>query len=393
MKKSLEAPYGYLRKNSGEEFTEETVNNWYKARAFVLDKLGDFAFRPNDDAHLHVVVGGDSDLMLSIVRQVALTAHYVNYDEENEDLAKRNRTLITLISTNIEDIKRKLEKEEFLGYLPIFGRHFFHGEEQETVVEWNGEKVSTIDVDIELEIVANPPLIVESNSNEFLIKEDEVLAYCNSKTESEIFEIDTRMAQYAGRMYELGAPIENLPSEDIHDAHRYMLALDVFQYQKLQEPLGTLVNESKWSKEENRLKVKNGLSNVFCADCFESRVKAIDFCRGEDGKQTETEVWGKYNEVLCRSEHARWVIEKLIMGFRPLSEKERMIDENLSPYKQRRKQYRDGLKSNKESPAHIDLCSYLDLRRRNPDDMKYDSFLMLAIPKILESVKEDDWEI
>jgi hypothetical protein len=87
------------------------------------------------------------------------------------------------------------------------------------------------------------------------------------------------------------------------------------------------------------------------------------------------------------SEHARWIVEKLIMGYRPLNEGERYHDETLHAQfknKEKRKKYRDSLKRNDQDPAHIDLCSYRDLRRINPDDMKYDSFLMLAIPKILK---------
>ena len=53
-----------------------------------------------------------------------------------------------------------------------------------------------------------------------------------------------------------------------------------------------------------------------------------------------------------------------------------------------RKEYRDSLKKEIGERAHIDLCSYSDLRRVNPDDMKYDSFLMLAIPNILAKVNE-----
>jgi ABC-type sugar transport system ATPase subunit len=163
----------------------------------------------------------------------------------------------------------------------------------------------------------------------------------------------------------------------------------MFQYQKLKEPLGTLVNEKKWNDAENRLKVKNSLSNVFCADCFESRAKSVEKCR-ENDKQKDATLWEKYNEALCKSEHARWVVEKLIMGFRPFSLEDRMRDENLSPFKTQRKKHRDGLKGKKDSPAHIDLCSYNDLRRINPDDMKYDSFLMLAIPMILKRIDEED---
>ena len=56
--------------------------------------------------------------------------------------------------------------------------------------------------------------------------------------------------------------------------------------------------------------------------------------------------------------------------------------------KEEKKRYRKGLKSYWQTPTHIDLCSYADLRRVNPDDLKYDSFLMLAISNILAKVNE-----
>ena len=82
-------------------------------------------------------------------------------------------------------------------------------------------------------------------------------------------------------------------------------------------------------------------------------------------------------ESLARCEHARWNVEKLLLGFRPLSEKEQLEDEQL--FGKDRKDYR---KSLKKRGIHIDLCSYRDLRRINPGDMKYDCFLIIAIPRI-----------
>jgi hypothetical protein len=128
--------------------------------------------------------------------------------------------------------------------------------------------------------------------------------------------------------------------------------LDVFQFQKLQKSPGKLINEYKW--EEKQINVKNGLSNVFCADCFETREReikktkdaAIEDCQTKEKKDIieKENFWEKYNEVLCKSEHARWVVEKLIMGFRPLDDKERLDDEALSINKKKRKEYRDILK-------------------------------------------------
>ena len=137
---------------------------------------------------------------------------------------------------------------------------------------------------------------------------------------------------------------------------------------------------------------------MFCADCFGPRNKVIEICFEEalkkevedkgkklskrEREKIEEDVFERNNEALSRSEHERWVVEKLIMGYRPLNNAEWLKYESL--FDDARKAYCKKLKSNAADPAHIDLCSYRDLRRINPDDMKYDSFLMLAIPKILE---------
>lgn len=366
MNKNIERPFEYLKGKDDKNFSSEIIKNWYYARAFVLDWLKEVAFKANDGHHLHVVLKGDSGLMLSVARQVALSAHYLNFDEEK----KNNRTVITIVS-NDSQIEKKLGKEEYLCNLLSLCK-WTHGN-----VTYNADSY----IDIEINIVSN--CNDKESENVKVIEESDIISFCNSKLEDDICSIDTRKAVYAGRMYNLGTLIDNLPAENIHDANRYALALDVFQFERLQEPLDSLINDSKW--KDDQIRVKNGLSNVFCADCFESRASSIELYR-ESKKQKDTELWAKYNEALSKSEHARWVVEKLIMGFRPLGNKERLDDESLSVNKKIRKEYRDSLKREKGKLAHIDLCSYSDLRRVNPDDMKYDSFLMLAIPNILAKV-------
>lgn len=368
MNKNMEKPFKYLKRKDGSEFPSDVIEDWYKARAFVLDRLKDVVFKDDDDHHLHVVLKGDSGLMLSVARQVALSAHYLNYDEEK----KGNRTVITIVSDDPK-IENKLKEEDYLCNL-LNHCKWTHGK-----ITYNADSY----IDIEINIVSNCDETESENVK--VIEESEVISFCNSKLKDEICSIDTRKAVYAGRMYNLGTLIENLPAENIHDANRYALALDVFQFVRLQEPLDSLINDSKW--KDDQIRVKNGLSNVFCADCFESRASSIELYR-DNNNQRDAELWAKYNEVLSKSEHARWVVEKLIMGFRPLNKEERLEDEKLSINKKKRKSYRDCLKKKTNKLAHIDLCSYSDLRRVNPDDMKYDSFLMLAIPNILAKVNE-----
>lgn len=378
MKDFPERPFEYLKRKDGSAFSSVVISNWYKARAFVLDQLKDVAFKVDEAKHLHFVLNGDSGLMLSVARQIALSAHFLNYDEEKKD----NRTKITIVS-NAPHIEETLKEEEYLCNLLCMCK-WTHGKATHNADSF---------IDIEVNIVSNCD--EKESENVKVIEESEVISFCNSKLEDEICRIDTRKAVYASRMYELGTLIENLPAENIHDANRYALALDVFQFERLQEPFDLLINDSKWRNDQ--IRVKNGLSNVFCSDSFETREKeitktknaAIEQCLAKEKREIirKENYWEKYNELLCRSEHARWVVEKLVMGFRPLNSEERIEDENLSPYKEKRKSFRKELKTHKTKLAHIDLCSYANLRRVDPDNMKYDSFLMLAVPNILAKVK------
>lgn len=349
----------YLKHKDGSPFTKEIVDNWYKARAYVLDKLKDVAIGSSSKERLHVLVKGDSPLMLSVVRQVALLAHYANYDEMISD----NRTVVTIVS-NCCDIVEELQKEEYLSNLLYHCKYTIGG------VVKNPDSY----IDIELEIVKDWQQ--NDDENAILMMEDDLKKVLSNKSKDDIYKIDTRKAVLAGRMYDLGVLIDNLPAEDIHCAERYALALDVFQHAYLKTPIECMVNDKNKERwDADLVYVKNNLSNVFCADCFESRAMGMK----------ANEAWTECNEALSKSEHARWVAEKLILGFRPLSPEEHIEDEEK--FGDAKKQYRKKLKSYSKDPVHIDLCSYADLRRVNPDDMKYDSFLMLAIPKILKILR------
>lgn len=376
--KEGEKPFEYLRRmNTNEPFSEETVKNWYIARAFVLGKLKDISFAPGSNGHLHVQIDGDSPLMLAVLRQVALCAHYPNFVEYDQfnNLVCKNRTVITLVSNkSAEDIVAELEKEECLCNLLKYCKHSVYG------VVKNEDSY----IDLEIEIIHE-----SSNGDECLhFSEADVATFLKPMSPDDINKIDTRKAVYAGRAYCLGAEIDNLPYEDIHGAGRYSSALDTFQYKVLQNKMDMVL--IKPENKDNLSEVKMGLSNLFCSDIFESRELAVK--QHYPGYNNVDEVkklalWEKDNDALSLSEHSRWIVEKLILGFRPLSEQERNEYECL--FGGRRKAYAKRLKGNASSPAHIDLCSYRDLRRVDPDNMKYDSFLMQAIPLILDKIREE----
>ena len=358
-----EKPFEYLKRKNGDSFSAETIKNWYIARAYVLDRLKDVVICQGSKEHLEVTIADDSPLMLCVARHVALYAHYANFDETNPI-----RTAITLVSKNTQIIE-ELQKEEYLCNLPLFCKLSVNGSEP---------KNADSHIDIELRVVDQ----WHENNNSLVMSEDDVKAFLSKKSEGEIHCVDTRKAILTDRMYSLGSWIDNLPAEDIHNAQRYAMALNVFQHNILRKPITQLVNAKSW--ETNVIAVKNGLSNVFCADCFESRAKGVVRYAKANG-MIEEEAWEECVEGLSKSEHARWVVEKLIMGFRPITERERLETEYL--FGAEKRQFFNQLKKNPQDPAHIDLCSFAQLRRVNPYDMKYDSFLMLAIPGILQKLK------
>lgn len=366
--KYLEQPFEYLRRKNGDSFEPEIVANWYKARAFVLNKFRSVAFHPGDANHFHPIVRVDDEcgLMLSVVRQLALYAHFINYNENCVEIKDRKRTCITIVSSN-PNILDIIQKEEYLCNLPKYCSLTIEDKEPRNKDSY---------IDIEIEIVKTCPSI--SGDFEYLITPDDVKALCDSIDPKQIYYIDTRRAIWTQRVYCVGAEIDNLPYEDIHDVERYSLALSIFQYREIRRSITSLM--PKEVKYDTNI-IKECLSNIFCSDCFETRYKAIQQYYSNSG--TKIDDWKSFNDALCMSEHARWVAEKLIMGYRPLNEQERHHDECL--FEKEKNQYRKQLKNSPQDPAHIDICSFADLRRTDPDSLKYDSILMLSIPAIIKN--------
>jgi hypothetical protein len=164
-----EKPFEFLKRKNGEGFSSETIKNWYIARAYVLEKLKDVAICQGSKEHLEVTITGDSPLMLCVARQVALSAHYANFDETNPI-----RTVITVVSKNPQIIEA-LQKEEYLCNLPLFCKLTVNGSEP---------KNADSHVDIELRVVDH--WHENATGNALVMSEDDVNAFLSKKSEGEI---------------------------------------------------------------------------------------------------------------------------------------------------------------------------------------------------------------
>lgn len=396
-----ETPFQYLKNRDGKEFDETIVANWYKARAYVIEKLKNEIIGPNSEKTLKAIVeidGQHKELMLSVVRQLALLAHFTNYEEYDEfgGISHKNYTTIVIVSKD-NNIEEELKKEHCLNNLLKYCQYIING-------EFGNTASHLIPIDIDFIITTHSPNDIDGDTVNMTYEDVENVL--RKKDENEIFSIDTRKAAICYDVYNLGKEINNLPFEDIHNISRYNQALNVFQYNRLQNDIKQIINE-KW--KDSQTEVINGLSNIFCADRFSSIARGIKNTCSLTG-ENEATLWGDKDMKLAISEHARWIVEKLILGFRPLSYNERNRHEEL--WGIQRKRYLMLLKENPNiilekfhedysseifyddngiehiDPAHINLCSFRELRRVDPDNRKYDSFLMLAIPIILDKVKE-----
>lgn len=344
--------FKYLNKKDGTLISDDVKKCWYEARAYVLHNLpaweGKDGIGKDSSRHLEFVIGGTSTLMLSVVRQIALSAHYTNFNDADGS----NATVINIPCNNSdkEKVEDLLRSEECVANLYDLCNENF--------------------IDVSIRLVDND----FENEDAIRITEDDVRSYIETQND-DIYSIDTRRAQYVNMVYNMGCEINNLPPDDPNTAKRYNIALDVFCYQQSAKRRKACWNDcakvNPATGEVNQFDIRKKLSNVFCADCFDSRIREI--------KDSAT---GNL-EILAKCEHSRWVVERLVLGFAPFSKEDMYKDEEF--FGKERREFR---KKQKKAFKHIDLCSYRDLKRLNPGDMKYDCFLMLAIPHILSEVKQ-----
>lgn len=384
-----------LLNKDNKAFDSALVKEMYQAREFVLSNLTDkgerweymgyvnkierFSIGPDmSDKHLHFFIEGSSSLALMIARQIALVAHYPNFDEKTG----KNRTLITIACTDksAKDVVADLKKEEYLCNLLDMAKYTMPENEN------NPEnKDSYIDIEFKFVDPATFSDIIngEHESEKKIIISAEKIAQVSNTAPKQ--GIDIARANLADAVYNIGSDVDNLPIHDPLTAAHYSLALELLEKEKLtRETMDIKFDATGYEK------VRMMLSNVFVSDCFESRIngirknqKSFDKVKTQIAELSKKDTFQK----LCACEHSRWLVEKLILGYRPIKPEEKYEDEKLLG--KEKSNYRKSLKRQPNNDlAHIDLCSYETLRHVNAENMRYDAFMILSMPLILKKLGE-----
>lgn len=379
----------------------------YIIRHDLKKNIDDIGIADNSNKYVHVIAIGYDKLILEIIRYIALIAHYPNFNDE----LKNNRTKITIIVDNISDtsdleiINNKIV--EATGNL----LHYCHNTSciinDDSIYILNENNIVSF-LDIEFEIIGLDKTSISKYFESFFEFDDRAIVtvvanknHVDLKTANYINDnfyqyyeidinrlnqivadnkIDTRCARLVNMVYNLGTYLNEINSTDINNVKAYNLVISTF----LNHTSRYRVNK-EWKKiEDNNTHNPSyakelKLSNVFCSDCFESRIRSV-LCKTSYNEAKSTKLLIEENMIaLARSEHARWNVEKLILGFRPYTREESYKDELLyaSNYQEERKLMKTKHK------AHIDICSCNRLKQIDPMSYKYDCFLVLAIHSII----------
>lgn len=330
---------------------ERIRKEWYFARWYInsdtslLNTFFKLYRNPENNKNINIVFDGYSRPVVAVARQIALLAHFPNFNEKNRENATRITFLVDKDDTNSAD--------DFLRNFEYF-RNLY--------VLSNSPDHSYLDI------------IFEITSNRTILESDNVIVYDRNEIDRSFVQfvakesININKAMMLNMVYRLGGELHNIVLEDTNCIERYKSALLIYSAKTDAQQMRNSWDSIGKGKPMSAIRLK--LSCLLCAD-------SIGLYCGSDIKQWDNFV-SKNIKVLAKCEHSRWNVEKLIMEHTPFSKRDRynasilFNDEKANFYK-----------TKKDDFCHPAICSNHDLSLYHPELIKYDVFLLLASPIIL----------
>lgn len=391
-------------KNSLEELLNGD-REYIQARHIILNdlkaNLDGEGISSKSNKHIHAVIAGTDRLCVSLARQIALIAHYPNFD----DNTGKNRNVITFLVTQ----PGSGEPAALFSSLRKNTGNLLD-ECRWKIMRLADGSTEIIDkcthskeyIDIEFEIICADSISeyikhISSEENSlttFFFNKGALDSACRHTIESKfhnLYEIDresidteagdglidTTAAQWVNAIYIFGGSFKEIKTRDIYNVKNYSSILSQFINIKTDVSAEwEKIDSANYPKEYiNSLK----LYNVYCADTFMTKRRSITSSDAyKHKKKNISEIIQKETKQMAYSEHTRWNVEKLMNGFRAYTPLESYDDEF-------------GLINRKEhkinNMAHINICSGDKLLRIDSESFKYDCFMVFAFNDILEKLK------
>lgn len=382
--------------------------------------------RETDNQRVHLVIIGMTKMGISLAEQALYHAHYLNFDKYRSRITfidtqadvqmgffkGRHATLFELMRHKYVEAASTSETEGWIDPMSIANKWQHLSKERKSFI------------DIEMEFIKGA---VESDAvRNYLI---EIAGDPHSKLTIAVCLNHTHQALAAS----LYMPIEVYESKQLQEVWVYQreamdmvanltdesVATGSIRYKKLR-PFGMLNSTELWDdnliktamlvnaaydvinhRHEwpatmgdmhseaykhiydswNNLMVHKKWSNCFFADSIRQKIRSI--CNG-DARLSLEEALQSHKETLGISEHNRWNMEQLLMGYAPCNhdddDKLRELVETGNQIAQY--EFKNNLKMS-AAKVHPNICDYDHLSSIDPVAKEYDIQLIYAIPQII----------
>lgn len=344
------------------------------------------------DRHVHVVINGMTPMGMAIALQTAHIAHFPNVQLNDID---------TLTHITFIDLKAKQKMQEFKQhYQALFDLSY--------ALFWSAEAGRNTDwqhplnfLDVSWEFVEGA--ISDKPVHDYLahIAEDKKayvsVFHCQNDSEQNI--VDAMNMPDA--VYGADNVLQIYVQQDVSTAIVQMLSANadsrfaklrpfgmldgVFQNDLVSEHLGKMVNahycgitdmtrQAEIDELWAQLPVSHKWSSIHSANMCYVRLRSIGY-RPDMSKEELLQLIDSHMDELMRVEHNRWNMDKLLSGYRALTEAESLAAQKDPSEKKRLR----------ASPhfAHLDICSFEQLEQIDPEVCAYDRDVLRVIPDMI----------
>lgn len=384
------------------EFIPFNVNETWARKVLVENHADGVTYEPldtfdgiskNSDRYVHLVIAGMTDMGMAIAVEAAHIAHFPNFSRDHS-----LKTIITFVDKDIEQ-KKILFKAKYRSLFKLYDETPAHlvakGERRDFIdVEWEFLDGDIRDVDVQYQNV------------EYRIRENTLmtLAICYDRPE----DVLSAVLSVSEGLYSKCIQVLAYQSESdemmkmLSHSHKYYydkvkpfgcLASCVDLSHKLM-PLSRLVNYAYNNPDDVKMEhamvdaegnyhdyvsefwmqqtMANRWSNVYNSDAIPTKLRGAGYLNMSDACDGITP---ECLDVLSEVEHRRWNMEKLLMGFRPLTAEEQQACLKDNSEKKRLKN---------ELMAHLDICSLGRLREIDAGSVEYDANVTRIIPTMIK---------